>query len=76
MNDIIRQLQQRIDKKSNWLTANEAKYDKTYHIAWKEIVREHTLDKRLMGELINLARDYAVYRKHALRIISGNKRKV
>lgn len=63
MSDVIRKLQQRIDKRSNWIAQNESKYAKTWKPAWKEIVEAHTLDKRLMGELVGLER----YRKSGFK---------
>lgn len=70
MSDVIRKLQQRIDKRSNWIAQNESKYAKTWKPAWREVVDDQVLDKRLMGELVGLERDYKEYRKWACLIIA------
>ncbi len=63
MEETIRLLQQRIDKKANWIAANESKYAKEWNIAWVNIVREHTLDKRMMGVIVQVRRERNAARK-------------
>lgn len=59
MSNVIRKLQQRIDKRSNDITELE-QYLKNPDEAWLAGLRwcreEQTLDKRLMGELVNAIR--------------------
>lgn len=66
MSDIIRKLQQRIDKRSNWITENEAKYRQDWHLGWGEIIQQHTLDKRIMGELLYSAKRLRAMTKNFL----------
>lgn len=68
MSEIIRKLQQRIDKRSNWITANEAKYAKDWKPAWLEIIEAHTLDKRIMGELISQRALLETYLHHSMEM--------
>ncbi len=63
MENTIRLLQQRIDLRANWIAANADKYAKEWHIAWANIVREHTLDKRMMGVIVQVRRERNVARK-------------